>query len=225
MVKARRLPLHESPLSSSEELSDDKPEEPYSDPDPTLRWAVWQIDDIVILEKSDEKTGATTSEYHVGVLWDWRPKPASKRYRSMEPLEAMLETHREECWLAMRFKSSGMEHFCEFCKTDGLDLSKFHLDMNQGCTWKQFTFFLRQLRQHRNALKINEMIKNNYVQGGRLGPRVLSELTPDKGVTDGLYIVAAYNVRFVGHAVALGVANEGQLKTVIERGQVKRVVG
>ncbi|KAJ8554629.1 hypothetical protein ON010_g9854 [Phytophthora cinnamomi] len=36
----------------------------------------------------------------------------------MEPLEVMLETHREECWLAMHFKASEIEHFREFCKTD-----------------------------------------------------------------------------------------------------------
>ncbi|EGZ12583.1 hypothetical protein PHYSODRAFT_515198 [Phytophthora sojae] len=101
--------------------------------------------------------------------------------------------------------------------------SKFDVDMNPGCNWKQFTAFLRKLRQHGTALKINEMIKNNYVQGGRRGPRVLSELTPDKGVTDGLYIVAAYNVRFVGHAVVLHVADGGQRKTIIDKGKEKPV--
>ncbi|POM80794.1 Hypothetical protein PHPALM_1324 [Phytophthora palmivora] len=67
------------------------------------------------------------------------------------------------------------------------------------------------------------MVKNNKVRGGRRGPRVLSELTPDKGVTGGLYIVAAYNVRFVEHTVALRVANGGHRKTVIDRDQDKPV--
>ncbi|EGZ24630.1 hypothetical protein PHYSODRAFT_325734 [Phytophthora sojae] len=247
MVKPKRLPLYESPLSSADELSDDEyvgsddvcsedlsdtgsagegiyddlfssddePEEPYCDPDPTLRWDVWQIDDFIMIETPNEKEGGIPiSKTFVSVLWDWRPKPASKRYRSLEPLENILETHREECWVALRFMNSRMEHFREFCKTDwygraiiaaGEDYScmframtvaanllkrpnlvpqmviddffaeaksKFDVDMNLGCNWKQFTAFLRKLRQHGTALKINEMIKNNYVQGGRRGPRV-----------------------------------------------------
>ncbi|KAJ8508472.1 hypothetical protein ON010_g18867 [Phytophthora cinnamomi] len=45
--------------------SDEEPEEPYWDPDPTLRWDVWQIDDFIISENTDEKTSVTTSEYFV----------------------------------------------------------------------------------------------------------------------------------------------------------------
>lgn len=138
-----RLPLFEQPLPSSEEeeddeflssddvcsedlsdtgssgercydhlLSDDEGDEgtPLWDTNPGLRWEVWQIDDFVLQEK--------TGKYFVGVLWDWRMTPESTRYRTMELLESMIETHREEYWLAMRFKASGEKNFRKFCKTD-----------------------------------------------------------------------------------------------------------
>ncbi|EGZ21336.1 hypothetical protein PHYSODRAFT_493389, partial [Phytophthora sojae] len=95
------------------------------------------------------------------------------------------------------------------------------VDTNYGCNWKQVTAFLRKLRQHGSALKINEMIKNSYVQGGRRRPRALSELTLDKGVTDGLFVVAAYNVRFVGHAVVLRVTYGYQRKTISDKSKEK----
>ncbi|POM60536.1 hypothetical protein PHPALM_30593 [Phytophthora palmivora] len=130
MVKPRRLQLCKPPLSPCEELSDDEyvgSDDACSDDLSDTASAgqgvyddldVWQIDDCDTSEKTSEETGVTTSEYFVSVPWGWRAKPASKRYRSMELVEAMLETHREICWLAMCFRASDMEHFREFCKTD-----------------------------------------------------------------------------------------------------------
>lgn len=96
--------------------------------------------------------------------------------------------------------------------------SKFDVDLSRGCTWKQFTAFLGKLRKAGSALKINEMIKNNFVQGGRRGSRVLRELTVEQGVVDGLYIVGAYNRNFAGHAVMIRVEDGGQRKTMIDKG-------
>ncbi|POM69497.1 Hypothetical protein PHPALM_14210 [Phytophthora palmivora] len=145
-----------------------------------------RIDGFIISETIYEEAGETTSEYFVSVVRDWRAKPASKRYRSMERLEAMLETHRKKCWLGMNFGVSEMEHFREFYKK-GRN-GKAIIAARQG---------------------------SEQVQSGHP--------TQDKGVTDGLYIVAACNVRFVGHAVVLRVANGGQHKTVIDKCQKKPV--
>ncbi|EGZ21617.1 hypothetical protein PHYSODRAFT_329546 [Phytophthora sojae] len=213
--------------------SDEEPEEPHWDPDTTLRWDVWQIDDFIMIEPPNEKEGGIPiSKTFVSVLWDWRPKPTSKRYRSLEPLENMLETHREECWLALRFKNSRMEHFREFCKTDWYGRAIIAAGEDYSCMFRAMTVAANLLERPNLVpqtviddffAEAKSKFDNNYVQGERRGPRVLSELTPDKGVTDGLYIVAAYNVRFVGHAVVLRVADGGQCKTIIDKGKEKPV--
>ncbi|KAK1945306.1 hypothetical protein P3T76_003839 [Phytophthora citrophthora] len=59
------------------------------------------------------------------------------------------------------------------------------------------------------------MVKVNFSIAGRRGARVLEEIV----LENGLYLVAAYNHEFVGHAFVLSVQGPNRLIFDLERGE------
>ncbi|KAE9040640.1 hypothetical protein PR001_g4541 [Phytophthora rubi] len=88
------------------------------------RMLIPQADDFVLHDE--------TNKFFVGIC----EIPESTRNRTMEPLEAMLETHREECSLARRFKESGEKQFRKFCSDDWYDKAIIAAGEDYACMFK-----------------------------------------------------------------------------------------
>ncbi|OWZ06955.1 hypothetical protein PHMEG_00020715 [Phytophthora megakarya] len=65
-------------------------------------------------------------------------------------------------------------------------------DLLKACTWKLFSKLLSKLRASKCDLVVNAL-KRNLITGGHRGSRALLELEGKDSLTDGLFLVGAYN--------------------------------
>nr|KAE8939909.1 hypothetical protein PF009_g10262 [Phytophthora fragariae] len=139
-----------------------------------------QADDFVLHDE--------TNKFFIGI-WEI---PESTRNRTMEPLEAMLETHREECSLARRFKESGEKQFRKFCSDDWTD----------SCMSKAMPI----------AAKLSACDRRVFAEG-------LSKLDVDLSpAAPGSSSSLSCNKKYFGHAIVLHVKNNVMRKTGIDKG-------
>ncbi|KAG3022910.1 hypothetical protein PC120_g7845 [Phytophthora cactorum] len=96
--------------------------------------------------------------------------------------------------------------------------TQFGVDLTKGTSWKICLIFLRKLRDAGRDFYFKAMEKRNFAIIGRRGTRALVEVE----LLDGLYLCAAYNHQFVGHAFVLRVRGGRQL--LYDQDQVMRLL-
>ncbi|POM81579.1 Hypothetical protein PHPALM_428 [Phytophthora palmivora] len=141
------------------------------------------------------------------VLW-CRKKSVGGRYyqRTWEPRRVLLEDgFTKELDLVDRWKNAETGRFDVFCRDDEFG----------GTSWKVICVFLKRLGDAGRDFLYKAMVKVNFSIPGRREARVLEEIV----LEDGLYLVAAYNHEFVGHAFVLSVQGPNRLVFDLEKGE------
>ncbi|ETN12220.1 hypothetical protein PPTG_09106 [Phytophthora nicotianae INRA-310] len=173
------------------------------------------------------------------VLWVHPDRTCRKLYqRSWEPRANLREDgFTEEVDLVDRWKDSSVPLFEDFWRDDqraaelagrpdlvtqqDIDqyvediLVQYGRDLREGAAWLDVRGFLVRLRDGGRDIAYNAFVKNNYAIPGRRGARVLEEIK----IKDGIYIVGAYNHRFIGHGAVLTVQGTKRLLYDLKEGK------
>ncbi|KAK1944844.1 hypothetical protein P3T76_003377 [Phytophthora citrophthora] len=88
------------------------------------------------------------------------------------------------------------------------------MDMTKGTSWKVMRVFLRRLRDSGRDFIYRAIALDNFAVAGRREVRMLNEIP----LKDGIYVVAAYNHRNVGHACVLTVQGKTRLIYDLDEG-------
>ncbi|OWZ05911.1 hypothetical protein PHMEG_00021913, partial [Phytophthora megakarya] len=159
----------------------------------------------------------TSRGYEYRVLWLHKRRRSRRYYqRTWEPKHLLLddnfgpEVDLVDRWLALCLfnafqKAAELADRPDIVTEDDInsfvdfELQHYNLDLTRGTSWKVFCVFLRGLRDDGRHFVYKDLVCDNFAPAGRRGERVLSEVQ----LLNGLYIVAAYNHQFVGHAFVL----------------------